>query len=148
MPDLTALTSRIGEEVGVGEWLRIDQERVDAFADATLDHQWIHQAGPRAEAGPFGGPIAHGFLSLSLVWHLLESVPSLMEDTAMVINYGLDKVRFITPIPVGSRIRASVVLKAVGQIEGGAQITNGITIELEGSERPAVYVESLIRIYD
>ena len=147
MLDLTALTACIGEEIGAGDWLLIDQDRVDAFADATLDHQWIHQAGPRAEDGPFGGPIAHGFLTLSLLWHLMGTAPSVVETAAMVINYGLDKVRFITPVPVGSRLRASVMLKDVTPIEGGAQITNAVTIELEGSDRPAAYVEALIRVF-
>ncbi|MCJ7726964.1 MAG: MaoC family dehydratase [Acidimicrobiia bacterium] len=147
MFDPAALTNRIGENIGTGEWLRIDQERVDAFADATLDHQWIHQTGPAADEGPFGGPIAHGFLTLSLLWHLTGSAPSVVEEAAMVINYGLDKVRFITPVPVGSRLRASVVLKEVVPIEGGAQITNAVTIELEGSERPAAYIEALIRVF-
>ncbi|MBU1865006.1 MAG: MaoC family dehydratase [Actinobacteria bacterium] len=148
MLDPTALTARIGEEIGTGDWLRIDQDRVDAFADATLDHQWIHQAGTPAEEGPFGGPIVHGFLALSLLWHLTSTAPSVVEDAAMVINYGLDRVRFITPVPVGSRLRASVVLKDVVPIEGGVQITNAVTIELEGSARPAAYVESLIRVFD
>ncbi|MCB2223612.1 MAG: MaoC family dehydratase [Actinobacteria bacterium] len=148
MPDLDALTARIGEEIGTGEWLRIDQDRVDAFADATLDHQWIHQAGPAADAGPFGGPIAHGFLTLSLLWHLTASVPALVEGAGMVINYGLDKVRFITPVPVGSRVRARSVLKDAAAVEGGVQITNAVTIDLEGSERPAAYIEAVTRVFD
>lgn len=147
MLDVDALAARIGEQIGIGEWLQIDQDRVDAFADATLDHQWIHQAGPAAEAGPFGGPIAHGFLTLSLLWHLTGSTPDLVEGASMVINYGLDKVRFITPVPVGGRVRASVTLKEVAPIEGGAQITNAVTIELEGTERPAAYVEAITRVY-
>lgn len=147
MLDPAALTDRIGEQIGAGEWLLIDQDRVDAFADATLDNQWIHQAGPLAEQGPFGGPIVHGFLTLSLLWHLTGSAPSLVEDAAMVINYGLDKVRFITPVPVGSRVRAALTLKDVAPIEGGAQITNAVTIELEGSERPAAYIEAVIRVF-
>ena len=147
MVDLTALTDRVGETIGVGEWLRIDQERVDAFADTTLDHQWIHQAGPQADAGPFGGPIVHGFLTLSLLWHLTGSAPSLVEDAAMVINYGLHKVRFITPVPVGSRLRASVVLKEVTPVTGGVQIVNAVTIELEDAERPAAYVEAVTRVF-
>ena len=147
MLDLDTLTGRIGEEIGRGEWLQIDQQRVDAFADATLDHQWIHQAGPEAAAGPFGGPIVHGFLTLSLLWHLTGSTPDLVEGAAMVVNYGLDKVRFISPVPVGSRVRAVVVLKDVRPVDGGAQITNSVTIELEGSERPAAYVEAITRVY-
>ena len=148
MVDLAALTDRVGETIGVGEWLRIDQERVDAFAETTLDHQWIHQAGPRADEGPFGGPIVHGFLTLSLLWHLTGSAPSVVEDAAMVINYGLDKVRFVTPVPVGSRLRASVVLKEVTPVTGGVQIVNAVTIELEDEERPAAYVEAVTRVFD
>jgi acyl dehydratase len=148
MVDLTALADRVGETIGVGEWLQIDQQRVDAFADTTLDHQWIHQAGSQADAGPFGGPIVHGFLTLSLLWHLTGSAPSLVEDAAMVINYGLDRVRFITPVPVGSRLRASVVLKEVTPVAGGVQIVNAVTIELEDSERPAAYVEAVTRVFD
>ena len=148
MVDLAALTDRVGETIGVGEWLRIDQERVDAFAETTLDHQWIHKAGPRADEGPFGGPIVHGFLTLSLLWHLTGSAPSVVEDAAMVINYGLDKVRFITPVPVGSRLRASVVLKEVTPVAGGVQIVNAVTIELEDEERPAAYVEAVTRVFD
>jgi acyl dehydratase len=145
--DVDALTARIGEEIGRGDWLRIDQDRVDAFAGATLDHQWIHQAGPAADAGPFGGPIVHGFLTLSLLWHLTGSTPDLVEGASMVVNYGLDKVRFISPVPVGGRVRAVVVLKDVAPVEGGAQITNAVTIELEGGERPAAYVEAITRVY-
>ena len=147
MLDVDALTARIGETIGTGDWLQIDQDRVDAFADATLDNQWIHQAGPEADAGPFGGPIAHGFLTLSLLWHLTGSTPDLVEGASMVINYGLDKLRFITPVPVGGRVRATVVLKDVTPIDGGAQITNAVTIELEGSERPAAYVEAITRVF-
>ena len=148
MVDLVALTDRVGETIGVGEWLRIDQERVDAFAETTLDHQWIHQAGPLADEGPFGGPIVHGFLTLSLLWHLTGSAPSVVEDAAMVINYGLDKVRFVTPVPVVSRLRASVVLKEVTPVTGGVPIVNAVTIELEDEERPAAYVEAVTRVFE
>jgi acyl dehydratase len=120
---------------------------VDAFADATIDHQWIHRAGPEADAGPFGGPIAHGFLTLSLLPHLLSTAPPLTDGAAMMINYGLDRVRFVTPVPVGSRVRASVALKEVTPIVNGAQITVAVTIEMEGSERPAAYVESVLRVF-
>ncbi len=146
--DVGALSARVGAEIGVGEWFQVTQERVDAFADATLDHQWIHQAGPQAEAGPFGGPIAHGFLTLSLLSHLKEGMPDLVGDVRMVVNYGLDRVRFISPVPVGSRLRARGVLSAVEPIAGGAQVKVTFTIELEGAERPAAVVESLTRLYD
>lgn len=145
--DIDALSARVGEELGVGEWYQITQERIDAFADATEDHQWIHQAGPAADAGPFGGPIAHGFLTLSLLWRLTHDIPSPIDDVRMVVNYGLDKVRFITPVPVDSLIRARVVLVDVTPVEGGVQIKRAATIELDGAERPAAYVESLTRVY-
>jgi len=145
--DVEALTARVGEHIGVGDWLLVDQARVDAFADATIDHQWIHRDGPEADAGPFGGPIAHGFLTLSLLPHLLSTAPPLTDGAAMMVNYGLDRVRFVTPVPVGSRVRASVALKEVSPIVNGAQITVAVTIEMEGSERPAAYVESVLRVF-
>jgi acyl dehydratase len=145
--DLDALRAKIGEEIGTGDWFEVLQERVDCFADATEDHQWIHRAGPAAEQGPFGGPIVHGFLTLSLLVRLREEIPDLVPDPRMVVNYGLDKVRFITPVPVGSRIRARAALADVTPVEGGVQLKQAVTIELEGSERPAAYVESIMRVY-
>jgi len=145
--DIPALIARIGEEIGVGDWFQITQDRVDAFADATLDHQWIHQAGPRADAGPFGGPIAHGYLTLSLLPHLMASLPSLVEDRRLAVNYGMDRVRFITPVPVGSRVRARAVLAGVEPVEGGVQAKIAVTVELEGSARPAAAVQTLTRLY-
>jgi acyl dehydratase len=147
MIDATALTARLGEEIGVGEWLEVTQDRVDGFADVTEDHQWIHQAGRPADEGPFGGPIAHGFLTLSLLTRLTSSIPPLIADSRMVVNYGLDKVRFISPVPVGGRIRARAVLAGASEVPGGVQLQTAITIELEGSDRPAAYVESLTRLY-
>lgn len=145
--DIAALEARVGEHLGTSAWLEVGQDRIDAFADATGDHQWIHRAGPEADAGPFGGPIAHGFLTLSLLSRLTASLPPLVPDAVMGINYGLDRVRFITPVPAGARIRASVVLKEVASITNGVQVTNAVTIEMEGAERPAAYVESLVRLY-
>lgn len=145
--DVPALTARIGEEIGVSDWFQITQDRVDAFADATLDHQWIHQAGPRADAGPFSGPIAHGYLTLSLLPHLMGSLPPLVEDRRLAVNYGLDRVRFITPVRVGSRVRARAVLAAVEPIESGVQVKIAVTVELEESARPAAAVETLTRLY-
>lgn len=146
--DVAALTARLGEEIGVSDWFQVTQDRVDAFADATLDHQWIHQAGPRAEAGPFGGPIAHGYLTLSLLPHLMESLPPLVPDRRLAVNYGLDRVRFISPVRVGARLRSRAVLAGVQPIEGGVQVKLAVTVELEGSDRPAAAVESLSRLYD
>ncbi len=142
------LTDKIGQELGVGEWMAISQGRVDAFADATDDHQWIHQAGDQANNGPFGGPIAHGFLTLSLLTPLTDAVlrPHL-EGAVMAINYGLDRVRFITPVKVGSRIRARVKLAEVKPIENGVQLKTESTIEIDGVDKPAAVVESLVRLY-
>jgi len=138
----------VDSELGVGEWFQIEQDRVDAFADATLDHQWIHQAGARAETGPFGGPIAHGFLTLSLMGPLTAAVMEpYREGVAMVVNYGVDRVRFITPVPVGSRIRGRVRLVGAKPIDGGVQLKTEITIELEEMDRPAAVVESILRYY-
>lgn len=142
------LSDRVGEELGVGDWMEITQDRVDAFADATDDHQWIHEAGERADSGPFGGPIAHGFLTLSLLTPLTAAVMrQVSEGAVMAINYGLDKVRFITPVQVGARIRGRVVLAEVKPIDNGVQLKNEVTIEIEGSDRPAAVVESLVRLY-
>ena len=143
--DIAALAARVGGEIGVSDWFQVTQDRVDAFADATLDHQWIHQAGPRADAGPFGGPIAHGYLTLSLLPHLVGSLPPLVEDRRLAVNYGLDRVRFPAPVRVGSRLRGHFVLKAWQAIDGGAQLTVECTMELEGSAKPACVAESLSR---
>lgn len=145
--DISALAARVGEEIGLSDWFQITQERVDAFAGATLDHQWIHQAGPQADAGPFGGPIAHGYLTLSLLPHLMANLPPLVENRRLAVNYGLDRVRFITPVRVGSRVRARASLAAVEPVEGGVQVKIGVTVELEGSARPAAAVETLSRLY-
>ncbi|MBU3064013.1 MaoC family dehydratase [Nocardia sp. NEAU-G5] len=142
--DLNELKSAVGTEIGVSDWMTIDQQRVNTFADATDDHQWIHVDPAAAAQGPFGGPIAHGFLTLSL------SVPLVGQATTvagirMGINYGLNKVRFITPVPVGGRIRARVALDAVRDIPGGLQADRTVTIELEGAEKPACVAESIVR---
>lgn len=143
------MSALVGEDLGAGEWMEITQDRVDRFADLTEDHQWIHQAGERANGGPFGGPIAHGFLTLSLLTPLSGSVVGkLTEGTRMVINYGFDRVRFVSPVPVGSRIRARGRLAEVTPVAGGAQAKTELTIEVEGTDRPAVVAEHLIRVYD
>jgi acyl dehydratase len=141
-------SDKVGTEIGVGEWFEVAQDRIDAFADTTDDHQWIHQAGEQADTGPFGGPIAHGFLTLSLLTPLTRELnATLVEGAAMVINYGLDKVRFITPVPAGSRIRARVVLAEATEVTNGTQLKTEITVELDGAEKPAAVVEQLIRVY-
>jgi acyl dehydratase len=138
------LQARVGSTIGVGEWVTITQERIDAFADATDDHQWIHVDGDRAAAGPFGSTIAHGFLLLSLIPAI---APSVDLPARMAINYGLDRVRFITPVPTGSRVRAHAVLEEVAEVPGGVQTAAEVTIELEGSERPACVARCLARFY-
>ena len=141
------LRELVGQEVGVSEWMEITQERVDAFADATDDHQWIHVDRERAAGSPFGGTIAHGFLTLSLVVPLAGQVSLDVGEPRMGINYGLDRVRFPAPVPVGSRIRARVRLDAVEEVAGGIQVKRTVTMELEGSEKPAMVAETLSRYY-
>ncbi len=136
-----------GRDLGHTEYFTVSQDRVNTFADATDDHQWIHTDPERAKDGPFGGPIAHGFLSLSLViplWGELLDV----KDVTTKVNYGLDKVRFVSPVPVGSRIRLGGVVADVTEVKGdGIQLTVDQTIEVEGSDRPAVVARSLYRFY-
>ncbi len=142
---LADLQARVDSEIGVGDWVTITQEAVNAFADATQDHQWIHVDEQKAAAGPFGGTIAHGFLTLSLVSAIAPSIE--VPDLKMAINYGLDRVRFITPVPVGSRVRARSLLREVREVPGGVQVKSEVTVELEGSEKPACVAETLARFY-
>lgn len=139
------LSGRVGGEIGVGEWVRISQDRIDGFADATGDHQWIHVDEEKARAGPFASTIAHGFLTLSLIPAIAPSLD--VPGVKMAINYGLDRVRFITPVPVGSRVRARSALRDVREVAGGVQVKTEVTIELEGSEKPACVAETLSRLY-
>ena len=144
---LADLAKLVGQEVAVSDWLTITQEQVNLFAQATGDHQWIHVDPERAKAGPFGATIAHGFLTLSLIPKFVESTIEVRE-TRMGVNYGLNKVRFTSPVPVGSRLRARMKLLAADLIDnGGWQMTWQITIEREGSERPACVAESISRRY-
>ncbi|MET0565561.1 MAG: MaoC family dehydratase [Acidimicrobiia bacterium] len=138
---------RIGTEIGVSDWMEITQDRVDAFAAATDDHQWIHVDRDRAAASPFGGTIAHGFLTLSLTVALSAQVPLDVGSPMMGINYGLEKVRFPAPVPVGSRIRARVGLVSVTDVEGGIQLNRQVIIEVEGTEKPAMVAETVSRLY-
>ena len=135
-----------GTTVGHSDWLTIDQSRIDGFADATEDHQWIHVDADKAAAGPFGVTIAHGFLSLSLLPKLVAQVYRI-ENVKMGINYGLNRVRFTSPVPVGSKVRGVVELADVSDVTGGVQLTTKITVEIEGSERPALVAEWLTRQY-
>jgi acyl dehydratase len=144
---LAELAQLAGQEVAVSDWLAITQEQVNLFAQATGDHQWIHVDVERAKAGPFGAPIAHGFLTLSLLPKLLEGAIEIRE-TKMGVNYGLNKVRFTSPVPVGSRVRARAKLLAADPIDnGGYQFTWNVAIEREGSDKPACVAESINRRY-
>ena len=137
------LVGRVGGDATVGEWHTITQDQIDQFADATSDHQWIHVDPERAAAGPFGDTIAHGFLTLSLLSTLVD--PGAVPNVSMAINYGLDRVRFISPVPVGARVRARTLLADVTEVTGGVQIKFDVTVEVKGSERPACVAEWLIR---
>ena len=142
---LEALRDAAGTHLGWTDWVDITQERVDLFADATGDHQWIHVDVARAEAeSPFGGPIAHGYLTLALSNMLL---PQLIQVPAASsgVNYGTGKVRFPAPVPVGSRIRAGAEIQAVDEVPSGLQTTIAVTIEIEGSDKPACVIEALSR---
>ncbi|UGQ11217.1 MaoC family dehydratase [Yinghuangia sp. ASG 101] len=135
-----------GSVLGTSDWLTIDQERIDRFADATGDHQWIHVDQERATQGPFGATIAHGYLTLSLLPYF--SVQNYrVEGARMSVNYGLDKVRFVAPVKVGSRLRGVTELAQVTDVDGGAQLRFRTTVELDGSERPACVAETLSRQY-
>jgi acyl dehydratase len=144
---MAEVSGLVGRELGTSEWFEVTQDRVDTFADATGDHQWIHVDVERAKAeSPFGGPIAHGYLTLSLLVPLFAEV-LVVTDTAMGVNYGLNKVRFPSPVPVGSRVRLTATLKDVEQVTGGLQLTFSAVIEREGSEKPACIAEPVYRYY-
>jgi acyl dehydratase len=144
---LQAVAACKGQEVATSDWVTITQQQIQQFADATGDHQWIHVDVERAKAGPFGAPIAHGFLTLSLIPRFFESAIAITE-TRMGVNYGLNKVRFIAPVPVGSRLRARMKLLACDPIDqGGMQMAWEVTIEREGSAKPVCVAESIARRY-
>ena len=133
-----------GSQLGPTDWLEVTQERVNLFADATDDHQWIHVDPERAANGPFGGTIAHGLLTLSLLPHFTHQLYT-VDNVAMAINYGYNKVRFITPVRVGSKIRARAEIAKVDQLDGAVQATVTVTVEIEGSDKPAAVAESIVR---
>ena len=144
---LSELTALVGQEVVVSDWITITQEQVNLFAQATGDHQWIHVDVEKAKAGPFGGPIAHGYLTLSLLPRFFESSLKI-EQARMGVNYGLNKVRFPAPVPVGSRLRARMKLLKYEPIDrGGFQMTWESTIEREGGTKPVCVAESMARYY-
>ncbi len=143
LADLQAL---VGQELGCSDWLQVDQARIDLFAEATGDHQWIHTDPERAAAGPFGATVAHGFLTLSLLPVLFET-GFVIDDLRMGVNYGLNRVRFAAPVRAGSRLRGRFRLLAYEPLDGGAQLTVESVIELEGSAKPACVAESVSRRY-
>lgn len=144
---LAELCNLVGREIAVGDWLVVTQDRIDAFADTTDDHQWIHIDRERARAEtPFGATIAHGFLTLSLLSALMRNAVTI-DETRMTLNYGLNRVRFVSPVPSGSRIRARIALGAVANVADSTQATWSVTIERDGSEKPCVVADWIVRYY-
>jgi acyl dehydratase len=141
--DLKAL---VGTVLGSSEWVEVSQERINTFADAANDHQWIHTDPQRAKDGPFGGTIAQGYLTLSLLIPMWSEI-LVVRDVTTKVNYGLGKVRFPAPVPVGSRIRTTATLAAVEDIEGGVQLTVDAVIEREGSDKPVCVAQPILRFY-
>jgi acyl dehydratase len=143
---IDGLKALAGTELPPSPWLVIDQERIDHFADSTLDHQWIHVDPDRATSGPFGTTIAHGFLTLSLIPHFRAQVLQI-DGFAMTINYGLNRVRFPAPVPTGSRLRAQYVVREVTDVDGGVQEVSQVAIERDGHEKPVCVAETVVRHY-
>ena len=146
MSSIRDLERRVGEEVGVSPWVEVTQERIDTFAKAIDDFQWIHVDRERAKASPYGGTIAHGFLTLSLLSHLAETTFS-FSDRKMGINYGLNRVRFTAPVKSGTRVRARFTLAGYDKLEGGVQVTWNTVVEIEGKDKPALVAEWIGRHY-
>ncbi|MGW6151880.1 MaoC family dehydratase [Streptomyces sp. NPDC055144] len=143
---LAELKKLTGSDLGSSEWIDVTQERIDTFADATGDHQWIHTDPERAKEGPFGAPIAHGYLTLSLFIPMFTELLD-VEGVTTKVNYGLNKVRFPAPVPAGSRIRLAARLAGVEDVPGGVQITVDGTVEIEGAAKPACVLQSVSRFY-
>ncbi|MFP8778712.1 MaoC family dehydratase [Hydrogenophaga sp. RWCD_12] len=144
---LQELAACVGQEVAVSDWVTVTQEQVNRFADATGDHQWIHVDVERARSGPFGAPIAHGFLTLSLLPVFFDTAFDIRQ-AGMGVNYGLNKVRFTAPVPVGSRLRARMSLLTAEPIEGnGLQMAWAVAIERDGADKPVCVAEALVRRY-
>jgi acyl dehydratase len=143
--DVDELAAAKGEHLGTGEWREVTQDAVQLFADATGDYQWIHLDQERAKAGPFGSTIAHGYMTLSLIPVLAKDIYR-VENVTMVVNYGLNKVRFPSPVKVGSRVRGSAELIDITDVAGGKQAITRFTIEIEGSDKPACVAETVSRI--
>ncbi|TDC79298.1 MaoC family dehydratase [Streptomyces hainanensis] len=146
-PSPHALLAAVGQELGPGEWLTVEQRAIDLFAEATGDHQWIHTDRERAAAGPFGSTIAHGYLTLALLPVL---VPGLLrvEGVRLALNYGVNRVRFPAPLPAGSRVRAAARIAAVAEVPGGTQLTLAAGIHREGGEKPVCVAETVTRYLD
>ncbi|MDG4826178.1 MaoC family dehydratase [Asanoa sp. WMMD1127] len=140
------LAAAVGETLGPGEWFEVDQARVNLFADATDDHQWIHVDPERAATSPFGGPVAHGFLTLSLLPALVGDLYT-VKGTRMGVNYGLNRVRFPAPVRVGTSVRVSAEIAAVDPVPGGVQLVAKVTVENNGSDKPVCVAETVSRIY-
>ena len=141
-----ALLPAVGQQLGHSDWLEIDQQRIDLFADATGDHQWIHVDPERAAQGPFGATIAHGYLTLSLANLFLPQIMQ-VDNISMGVNYGCEKVRFPAAVPVGSRVRGSGEIISAEEVKGGVQVVVRMTIEIEGSERPACVIDTISRFF-
>ncbi|MBV9197570.1 MAG: MaoC family dehydratase [Solirubrobacterales bacterium] len=144
--DIAGLRDAAGKHIGYTDWQEMTQERVDRFADATDDHQFIHVDPERAKQTPFGGTVAHGFLSLSLVAPVTQQLMQ-VTNAVMAVNYGLDRVRFPAPLPVGAQWRGGVEIIEVSEISGGVQLKARVTIEVKDAQKPAVVAESLVRVY-
>jgi len=141
-----ALLDSVGQHLGYSEWLEIDQQRIDLFADATGDHQWIHVDPEKAAEGPFGKTIAHGYLTLSLANLFLPEIMQ-VDNVSMGVNYGCDKVRFPSAVPVGSRVRGGGEIISAEEMKGGVQVVVRITIEIEGGDRPACVIDTISRFF-
>jgi acyl dehydratase len=139
----------IGREVSVSDWVEITQDQVNTFADATHDHQWIHIDVERAKKeSPFGGPIAHGYLTLSMFPYLISKAFKLNQKFKMGVNYGINKLRFMSPVPAGGKIRARMELINVSEVKGGYQVEGKVTVDIEGQDKPACVAEPVYRYYN
>jgi acyl dehydratase len=144
--DTIELADAVGTEIGASDWLVIEQDRIDRFAEATGDHQWIHIDEERAKGGPFGSTIAHGFLTLSLLPMLTAQIYR-VDGVRMGINYGSNRVRFVSPVRVGSAVRAVMTITSVEEMPDAVQLTAKVTVEIQGAEKPAAVAETLTRFY-
>jgi len=143
-----ALKALVGQEIAVTDWFNVTQERIQQFADATLDHQWIHVDVDRARReSPFKAPIAHGFLTLSLLPHFMHQALDIRQGVRLGVNYGLNRVRFVSPVRAGSNIRASIVLQSLKDVQDGMEAVFNVTVEVEGGEKPCCVAEWVVRYY-